>query len=395
MSIRAITSWFVIFSAWLVGCSGSDSTGAVGGSSQTLGGAQSAGGQQGTAGSATTGGGVNGGSSAAAGAAAVGGTTQRASTAPTGGSQAAGGINAVGGANGTGGANGNGGTGGNSGTLGTQSTGGSTTAGGSRSTGGTVASGGNPSSGGSKAAGGSPSTGGALNTGGTTSAVCGNNPAPGTCAVTTALQAVPQLPRNACKNNSLPQAWGTNFPTPEDPAGWGDNTTAMGWEGNWWPPQAYLSGAFFARGVGTGTYKITFGKTAYVGTTVCGTMYSFGVATAGGTPAAASVKWAMDSGYLPAFTTSLSRSGVDISIKNFENKVTIGGHDFGLVYSRVTLKNNNTTFDNIGPSAIGGPRGAHEQFDHHWRRSERQPRLRRRGRRFWHWANPSHGHRAH
>jgi hypothetical protein len=115
--------------------------------------------------------------------------------------------------------------------------------------------------------------------------------------VTSALVAVPSLPRNACKNNSLPQAWGTNFPVSTDPAGWGDNVTAIGWEGNYWPVFAYSSGAFFARGVGTGTYKIAYGKSTYVGTTVCGAMYSFGVATTGGKPAAGSVSWTMDQNY--------------------------------------------------------------------------------------------------
>jgi hypothetical protein len=83
-------------------------------------------------------------------------------------------------------------------------------------------------------------------------------------------------------------------------------------------------------------------------------MYTFGVATAGGTPAAGSVKWTIDSGYLPAFTTSLTRNNIDISIKNFENKVTISGHDFGLVYSRVTLKNNTSASATVDPQPSAG-----------------------------------------
>ena len=166
--------------------------------------------------------------------------------------------------------------------------------------------------------------------------------------------AVPSLPHNACKNNSLPQAWGTNFPVSTDPAGWGDNVTAIGWEGNYWPVFAYSSGAFFARGVGTSTYKIAYGKSTYVGTTVCGAMYSFGVATAGGKPAAGSVSWTMDQNYLPAMTTSLTSDNVKVVITNFEDQATISGHTFGVVYSRVTLTNNSSASMSIDPQPSTG-----------------------------------------
>jgi len=47
------------------------------------------------------------------------------------------------------------------------------------------------------------------------------------------LEPVPNLPVNACHDSALPRDFGTNFPTPGDPLGFGfANQTAIGWEGN-------------------------------------------------------------------------------------------------------------------------------------------------------------------
>src|SRR6266487_3498813 len=151
-----------------------------------------------------------------------------------------------------------------------------------------------------------------------------------------AFDGLPNLPINACNNSSLPRNFGTNFPTPNDPFSFGFfDTAALGWEGNWYAPFAYLSGSFFARGVPT---TFTQGSTSY-----CGAMYSFGVYTfglaSGQAPAPGSVQWTMDSGYLPALTIAFSRNGLAVSIKNFADRVTIGGGSFELVYSRVSLTN--------------------------------------------------------
>jgi hypothetical protein len=115
---------------------------------------------------------------------------------------------------------------------------------------------------------------------------------------------MPDLPYNACNNTSLPTDYGTNFPTPNDPYGFGYyNQTAIGWEGNWYAPFAYLSGSYFARGVPT-TY------TDSGGTQYCGAMYSFGVYTyglkTGQAPPAQSETWTEADGYLPALTTSFT-----------------------------------------------------------------------------------------
>jgi NPCBM-associated, NEW3 domain of alpha-galactosidase len=158
---------------------------------------------------------------------------------------------------------------------------------------------------------------------------------------------LPNLPVNACNNAALPQDYGTNFPVPNDPNGFGfANQTVIGWEGNFYAPFAYLSGSYFARGVPT-TY-------AQGGQSYCGAMYSFGVydygLAAGQAPAPGSVQWTMADGYLPAMTTSFTRDGVKISITDFADQQSIGGGPVELVYTRVSVTNE-------GPSAVTVPSG--------------------------------------
>lgn len=169
---------------------------------------------------------------------------------------------------------------------------------------------------------------------------------PPTSAPPASYQTIPNLGPNACKNSALPRAYGTNFTTPKDPNGQGfQNTTALGWDGNYWPVFAYLSGSFFARGVNT-TYNAD-------GTTICGGMYTFGAYTYGGSPAAQSVQWTEDSGYLPAMRTSRTSGSIGIVVKNFADKQTINGNAFMLVYTRVSITNNGTAAATVPPGGSG------------------------------------------
>jgi len=161
---------------------------------------------------------------------------------------------------------------------------------------------------------------------------------------------LPALPVNACNNSSLPKSFGTNFPVPADPFGFGfADQSILGWEGNTYAPITYLSGSFFARGVPT---TFTAGSSSF-----CGAMYSFGVYTfglaSGQAPAAGSVQWTMASGFLPALTTSFTRSNVAVSIQNFADQVAIAGGTFELVYSRVTLRNNGSAAVTVDPAPTG------------------------------------------
>ncbi|HWG15902.1 MAG TPA: NEW3 domain-containing protein [Streptosporangiaceae bacterium] len=166
----------------------------------------------------------------------------------------------------------------------------------------------------------------------------------------TALVPLPGLPTNACNNASLPADYGTNFPTPSDPNGFGfANQTAIGWTGNYYAPFEYLSGSYFARGV-PDTYKQ--GSTSY-----CGQMYSFGAYTyglaSGTAPAAASVHWSMADGYLPAMITSFTRDDVAITITDFADQQTIGGNPVEVVYTRISVTNHGTATVTVPPGASG------------------------------------------
>ncbi|HEX5401554.1 MAG TPA: RICIN domain-containing protein, partial [Pseudonocardiaceae bacterium] len=163
---------------------------------------------------------------------------------------------------------------------------------------------------------------------------------------TSGFQGLPAVAPNACHNAALPKSYGTNFPTPNDPFSQGFfNDTALGWDGNFWPVTSYLSGSFFARGVPT-----TFNN---AGTTICGAMYSFSIYQLGGVRPAQSVQWTQESGYLPAMTTSFTSGTTAVSIKDFADKVTIGGNPFMLIYSRVSVTNHGTAAVTIDPGGTG------------------------------------------
>jgi hypothetical protein len=162
---------------------------------------------------------------------------------------------------------------------------------------------------------------------------------------------LPDLPVNACNNTALPRDYGTNFPVPSDPNGFGfANQSVIGWEGNIYAPFAYLSGAYFARGVPQ-TYQPR--RQAY-----CGAMYSFGAynfgLAPGQAPAPGSVRWTMADGYLPALTTSFTRDDVEISITDFADRQVISGNPVELVYTRVTVTNDGSSQVSV-PAGQSGP----------------------------------------
>jgi len=172
-----------------------------------------------------------------------------------------------------------------------------------------------------------------------------------TATGSTAFDPLPNLPVNACNDSTLPRDYGTNFPVPSDPNGFGfANQTAIGWEGNFYAPIAYLSGSYFARGVPV-HYQPR--RTIY-----CGAMYSFAVydygLAAGQAPAPGSVQWTMAHGYLPALTTSFTRNDVKISITDFADKQSIAGSPVELMYTRVSVTNEGTA-DVTVPAGQSGP----------------------------------------
>ena len=152
---------------------------------------------------------------------------------------------------------------------------------------------------------------------------------------------LPNLPVNACHDSTLPRDYGTNFPVPTDPNGFGfANQTVIGWEGN------------YLRAVRLPVRLVLRPRRAAdssprAAPAYCGAMYSFGAydlgLAAGQAPAPGSVQWTMADGYLPALTTVVhpattwrSRSPTSPTSR------PIGGSPVELVYTRVTVTNNGT-----------------------------------------------------
>ncbi len=89
----------------------------------------------------------------------------------------------------------------------------------------------------------------------------------------------------------------------------------IGWEADKDGVIAYMDGSFYVRD----------GKN---------TRYGFGIFN---NPA--SLKWYNREGYLPCLVTEFERNGASIQISNFGDQVTLNGHDYVAIYSRVTITN--------------------------------------------------------
>jgi len=136
---------------------------------------------------------------------------------------------------------------------------------------------------------------------------------------------------------------------PNGPAGnqtiygtFGD-ASVIGWTGNTQAVTACLGGSFFVdtspADAGPGS-----GSTA----AVTGTTYGYGVYNDTATT------WANADGYLPALVTTFHSGGARISITNFGDKVTVGGHAYVAVYSRVAVTNPTAQTLTIDPQASAG-----------------------------------------
>jgi hypothetical protein len=114
----------------------------------------------------------------------------------------------------------------------------------------------------------------------------------------------------------------------------------IGWTGNSEAVTACLGGSFFVTtGNGPGS-----GATA----AVTGTSYGYGIYDDTRT------RWANADGYLPALVTSFHRDGAAVSITNFGDEVTIGGHRYVAIYSRVTVANPTAHPITLSPQASPG-----------------------------------------
>src|ERR1700744_4187812 len=81
---------------------------------------------------------------------------------------------------------------------------------------------------------------------------------------------------------------------------------------------------------------------------VSGTTYGYGVYDDSRTT------WKNADGYLPALVTSFSRDGASISITNFGDEVTVGGHNYVFIYSRVAVTNPTGSAITVEPQPSAG-----------------------------------------
>jgi hypothetical protein len=108
----------------------------------------------------------------------------------------------------------------------------------------------------------------------------------------------------------------------------GTTAAAIGWAGNDQAVVACLSGAFVVKNTGQ--------------------LYGYGVYDASRTT------WVNAEGYLPALVTSFHRTGADVSITNFGDRISVGGHPFVAIYSRVSVTNRTARPITVDPQPSAG-----------------------------------------
>ncbi|MGP0026541.1 MAG: hypothetical protein ACLPKE_24775 [Streptosporangiaceae bacterium] len=136
---------------------------------------------------------------------------------------------------------------------------------------------------------------------------------------------------------------------PNGPAGsqtvygtFGD-ASVIGWAGNSQGVVACLGGSFWVDTSGPDGGPGSASTAAVTGTT-----YGYGVYDDSATT------WMNAEGYLPALVTAFHRDGAAISITNFGDDVTIGGHAYVVIYSRVQVTNPTGQTISIDPQPSAG-----------------------------------------
>ena len=136
---------------------------------------------------------------------------------------------------------------------------------------------------------------------------------------TAALLAATTAPATAA---NTPPACGTSTTTEYAQ---GTASAAIGWSGNQQAVVACLSGSFVVKNTGQ-----TYGYGVYDGSLT---------------------SWKNADGYLPALITSFRKGDAQISITNFADDITVQGHQFVAVYSRVQITNTGRKSISVDPQA--------------------------------------------
>ena len=136
---------------------------------------------------------------------------------------------------------------------------------------------------------------------------------------------------------------------PNGPAGsqtvygtFGD-ASVIGWAGNSQGVVPCLGGSFWVDTSGADGGPGSASTAAVTGTT-----YGYGIYDD------SSTTWTNADGYLPALVTGFHRDGAAISITNFGDDVTIGGHAYVVIYSRVQVTNPTGQTISVDPQPSAG-----------------------------------------
>jgi hypothetical protein len=136
---------------------------------------------------------------------------------------------------------------------------------------------------------------------------------------------------------------------PNGPAGsqtvygtFGD-ASVIGWAGNSQGVVPCLGGSFWVDTSGADGGPGSASTAAVTGTT-----YGYGIYDD------SSTSWTNADGYLPALVTGFHRDGAAISITNFGDDVTIGGHAYVVIYSRVQVTNPTGQTISVDPQPSAG-----------------------------------------
>src|ERR1017187_10195071 len=156
--------------------------------------------------------------------------------------------------------------------------------------------------------------------------------------------AMPAVAGVASATTAPPYSCAPNGPTGSQTVyGTFGDASVVGWAGNSQGVVACLGGSFWVD---------TSGPDAGPGSAstapVTGTTYGYGVYDDSPTT------WTNANGYLPALVTTFHRDGAAISITNFGDQVSIGGNEFVIVYSRVSVSNPTGAAISVDPQASAG-----------------------------------------
>ena len=117
----------------------------------------------------------------------------------------------------------------------------------------------------------------------------------------------------------------------------------IGWAGNSQAVVACLGGSFWVDTSGPNGGPGSASTAAVTGTT-----YGYGVYDDSATT------WTNADGYLPALVTTFHRDGATVSITNFGDDVSIGGHAYVIIYSRVSVSNPTGAAVTVDPQPSAG-----------------------------------------